>query len=89
MAAMTDAAIIQRASDNASNILGLNQDKVSDHLTVVRIYLALNQLYGSNEDLMRHWIATYNNHLGYCPVIGIEGDNADDVLSYLESMLFL
>ena len=86
---MTDAELLQKASNNASNLLGLDQDKISEHLTVVRIYLALNQLHGGDENLMRHWVATHNNHLGYCPVVGIEGNNADAVLSYLESMLFL
>lgn len=85
---MTDAALLERASNNASVILGLDQDKVSDHLTVVRIYLALNQLYGGDVELMKHWTTTHNYHLGYCPVVGIEGDNADEVLSYLESNVF-
>lgn len=86
---MTDAVLIQKAANNASVILGLDQDKVSDHLTVVRIYLALKQLYGGDVELMKHWTITHNKHLGYCPIVAIEGDNADDVLSYLESNIFL
>lgn len=86
---MTDAELIQKAAANASIILGLDQSKASDHLIVVRIYLALNQICGGDIELMKQWATTYNKHLGYCPAAGIEGNNADDVLSYLESSIFV
>lgn len=86
---MSDTALLEKASNNASVILGLDQSKISDHLTVVRIYFALNQLYGGDVELMKHWTITHNKHLGYCPIVGIEGDNAEEVLSYLEGNVFV
>jgi hypothetical protein len=86
---MTDYELIEVACKNATKILDLDYNKVSDHLSLVRIYFGLSHMLGGNEELMRHWIKTHNKHLGYCPIDGIESDKTSDVLTYLEGNLFL
>lgn len=84
---MTDTELIKKAATNASAILDLPAIN-SDHLTVVKIYLILSQIYGSDTDLMKHWIHTYNKHLQYIPLEGISDNRINDVLAYLEEFIF-
>lgn len=84
---MTDTELLEKAATNAGTLLDLPTNN-SDHLTVVKIYLILSQIYGSDTDLMTHWVHTYNKHLHYIPMEGITDDRINDVLSYLEEFIF-
>lgn len=86
---MNDSELIEVACKNAIKILDLNHDKVTDHLSVVRIYFGLSHLMSGDEELMRGWVRNHNEHLGYCPIDGIEDNKMNDVLNYLEGNLFL
>lgn len=84
---MTDNELIQKAATNATALLGLPVIN-SEHLTVVKIYLILFQIYGSDVELMKHWVHTYNKHLKYIPLEGISDNRINDVLAYLEEFVF-
>ena len=84
---MTDSELIEKAATNATALLDLPVIN-SEHLTVVKIYLILFQIYGGNTDLMKHWVHTYNKHLQCIPLEAISDNRINDVLAYLEEFVF-
>ena len=86
---MVNHELTEKACKNACEILGLNFNKIDDHLDVIKIYLALSQLMGGDVELMKHWIHTHNKHLKGKPIKHIEKTKTSDVLRYVEGILFV
>ena len=58
-----------------------------DPAKLLEMYSCLWVLFGNDEELMRHWLSTYNNHLKFCPGAHLTDSRMDDILRYLQGMV--
>lgn len=64
----SDTEIINSAFEKVLSILQLPQNGYyTNKLLVIRLYAELNSKFGGCKENMRHWLNTYNNHLGFSP----------------------
>ena len=81
----TNEEILDAAAIKASEILGVPHTHL-DKTMFLYFFTLLHERFGGDEELMRHWIDTYNKHLNFCPGVQLT-DNVtlDKVIAYLES----
>ena len=84
---MTDEEFLKRIATKAANILHMPLGDI-DPAQLLRMYSCLSVLFGNDEELMRHWISTYNNHLKFCPGAYLTSEyHMNKILGYLDSMI--
>jgi hypothetical protein len=83
----TDTEILDEAALKVSEILGITVSEINK-IKFIQMYSLLYTIMGGDEELMRHWINTFNSHLNFCPVDELtDGASFDRILGYLESFL--
>jgi len=81
----TDQEIIDDAATKASQELHLPLNGCVDKLSLLRMWKALYAVNGGDADLMRHWLNTHNNHLGFNPASRLCDEySLSKIISYLE-----
>lgn len=81
----TDQEIIDDAATKASQELHLPLNGCVDKLCLLRMWKALYAVHGGDAELMRHWLNTHNNHLGFNPATRLCDENSLNwMISYLE-----
>jgi len=84
---MTDDEFLKRIATKAANILHMPLGDI-DPAKLLHMYSCLSVLFGGDEELMRHWISTYNNHLKFCPGAYLTSEyHMDKILGYLDAMV--
>ena len=84
---MTDDEFLKRIATKAANILHMPLGDI-DPAKLLHMYSCLSVLFGEDEELMRHWISTYNNHLKFCPGAYLTSEyHMDKILGYLDAMV--
>lgn len=85
---MTDTEeFLKDIATKAANILHMPLGDI-DPAQLLRMYSCLSVLFGNDEELMRHWISTYNNHLKFCPGAYLTSEyHMNKILGYLDSMI--
>jgi hypothetical protein len=84
----TDQEILDGVVLKVSEILDITVGDI-EKTKFIYLYTLLYNMMGQGPDgdaNMRHWMKTYNNHLGFCPVDGLI-DRISEIISYLESFL--
>jgi hypothetical protein len=84
----TDQEILDGVVLKVSEILDITVGDI-DKTKFIYLYTLLYNMMGQGPDgdaNMRHWMKTYNNHLGFCPVNELE-NRISEIISYLESFL--
>jgi hypothetical protein len=86
---MTDAEeLLKNAATKAANILHMPLGDI-DPTQLLRMYSCLYVLFGGDDELMIHWISTYNNHLKFCPGAYLTSEyHMNKILGYLEGMVY-
>ena len=81
----TDQEIIDDAVSKASQELHLPMNGCIDKLNLLRMWKALYSVHGGDAELMRHWLNTHNNHLGFNPASRLCDEySLNKIISYLE-----
>ena len=83
---MTDEEFLKQTATKAANALHMPLGDI-EPLKMLEMFSYLHILVGGDKELMRHWISTYNNHLGYCPAAHLTDDRMDTTIEYLEAMI--
>ena len=84
---MTDTEeFILKIATKAAKVLHMPLGDI-DPAKLLEMYSCLWVLFGEDEELMRHWLSTKNNHLGYCPGEHLTDSRMDDILRYLQGMV--
>lgn len=85
----TDEEIINDAAIKASQELHLPLNGCVDKLSLLRMWKALYTCHGGDVELMRHWLNTHNNHLGFNPASRLCDEHSlGKIISYLEYFSF-
>lgn len=80
-----DQDIIDDAATKAAQELHLPMNGCVDKLSLLRLWAALYFAHGGDVNMMRHWLNTHNNHLGFNPASRLEDkDSVGKIISYLE-----
>ncbi len=81
-----DQEILSRASGEVLKILSLSGEAVVwSPLQLLRLYDNLATMFGGDEELMRHWLSTYNTHLRLVPKLAPVPEPIND---YLEAFRY-
>ncbi len=81
----TEQDIIDNAANKAAQELHLPLNGCVDKLGILRMWSALYAVYGGDTELMRHWLNTHNNHLGFNPATRLcDETSLGKIISYLE-----
>ena len=83
---MTDEQFLKQTATKAANALHMPLGDI-DPAQLLRMYSCLSVLFGGDEELMRHWISTYNNHLKFCPGAHLTDARMNATLRYLQGMV--
>jgi hypothetical protein len=84
---MTDAEeLLKTAAQKAANILHMPLGDI-DPAKLLHMYSCLSVLFGGDDELMIHWLSTYNKHLGYCPGAHLTDARFDATIRYLQAMV--
>ena len=85
---MTDTEeFLKDIAQKAANILHMPLGDI-EPLKMLEMFSCLWVLFGNDEELMRHWISTYNNHLKFCPGAYLTSEyHMDKILGYLDAMV--
>jgi len=83
---MTDEQFILKIATKAANILHMPLGEI-DPAKLLHMYSCLSVLFGGDDELMIHWLSTYNKHLGYCPGAHLTDARMDATIRYLQSMV--
>ena len=83
---MTDEEFLKQTATKVANILHMPLGDI-EPLKMVEMFSCLYILVGGDEELMIHWISTYNNHLKFCPGAHLTDARMDDIIGYLEGMV--
>jgi len=84
---MTDAEeLLKNAATKASKILRIHLGDI-DPAQLLRMYSCLYVLFGGDEELMIHWVSSYNKHLKFCPGAHLTDARMDDTIRYLDGMV--
>lgn len=76
--------IIQNAAIKAAEIVDIQLNDI-DKLEFIRMVSNLSKVFGGDDELMIHWLNTYNKHLGFIPSSFLsDKDCLDDINNYLE-----
>lgn len=78
---LTDQELVDKAYNNAKMFLDV-ETEVANKLNFILFYSLLHGKLGGDKENMRHWLKTYNNHLGYIPKEKLN-DSMKDMLDYL------
>ena len=85
---MTDTEeFLKDIATKAANILHMPLGDI-DPAKLLEMYSCLWVLFGNDEELMRHWLSTYNNHLKFCPGAYLTSEyHMNKILGYLDGMI--
>ena len=84
---MTDEEFLKDIAQKAANILHMPLGDI-DPAKLLEMYSCLWVLFGNDEELMRHWVSTYNNHLKFCPGAYLTSEyHMNKILGYLQGMV--
>jgi len=83
---MTDEQFILKIATKAAQILHMPLGEI-DPAKLLHMYSCLSVLFGGDDELMIHWLSTYNKHLGYCPGAHLTDARFDTTINYLQSMV--
>ena len=84
---MTDEQkFLEKIATKAANILHMPLGEI-DPAKLLHMYSCLSVLFGGDEELMIHWLSTYNNHLKFCPGAHLTDARFDTTINYLQSMV--
>ena len=81
----TDSELIEDALLRASQELHLPMNGCVDKINLLRMWKALYAVHGGDKKLMRHWLNTHNDHLGFNPASRLcDETSLGKIISYLE-----
>ena len=85
---MTDTEeFILKIATKAAKVLHMPLGDI-DPAKLLEMYSCLWVLFGEDEELMRHWLSTYNNHLKFCPGAYLTSEyHMNKILGYLQGMV--
>ena len=84
---MTDEEFLKKTATKAANALHMPLGDI-DPAKLLEMYSCLWVLFGEDEELMRHWLSTYNNHLKFCPGAYLTSEyHMNKILGYLQGMV--
>ena len=83
---MTDEEFLKDIAQKAAKVLHMPLGDI-DPAKLLEMYSCLHILLGGDDELMRHWLNTHNNHLGYCPGAHLTDARMNDTLRYLQGMV--
>ena len=85
---MTDTEeFLKDIAQKAAKVLHMPLGDI-DPAKLLEMYSCLWVLFGNDEELMRHWLSTYNNHLKFCPGAYLTSEyHMDKILGYLDAMV--
>ena len=85
---MTDTEeFLKDIAQKAAKILHMPLGDI-DPAKLLEMYSCLWVLFGEDEELMRHWLSTYNNHLKFCPGAYLTSEyHMNKILGYLDGMI--
>jgi len=84
---MTDEQkFLEKIATKAANILHMPLGDI-DPAKLLHMYSCLSVLFGGDDELMIHWLSTYNKHLKYCPGAHLTDARMDATIRYLQSMV--
>lgn len=91
-----DTGLILLASTRAAYLLGLDRTYISSmgavsngstHLQILKVYLLLHDILGSEGDVISRWMRSYNTYLCGIPLDLVKTNNGrDDLITYLSVM---
>ena len=84
---MTNEEFLKNTAQKAANILHMPLGDI-DPAKLLHMYSCLSVLFGEDEELMMHWLSTYNNHLKFCPGAYLTSEyHMNKILGYLDGMI--
>jgi len=84
---MNDEQFLKNTAQKAAQILHMPLGEI-DPAKLLRMYSLLHVLFGGDEELMIHWISSYNNHLKFCPGAYLTSEyHMNKILGYLDGMV--
>ena len=84
---MTDEEFLKDIAQKAAKVLHMPLGDI-DPAKLLEMYSCLWVLFGNDEELMRHWLSTYNNHLKFCPGAYLTSEyHMNKILGYLQGMV--
>ena len=84
---MTNEEFLKDIAQKAAKVLHMPLGDI-DPAKLLEMYSCLWVLFGNDEELMRHWLSTYNNHLKFCPGAYLTSEyHMNKILGYLQGMV--
>jgi hypothetical protein len=84
---MTDEQFLKQTATKAANALHMPLGDI-EPLKMLEMFSCLYVLFGSDEELMIHWLSTHNNHLKFCPGAYLTSEyHMNRILGYLDGMI--
>ena len=84
---MTNEEFLKDIAQKAAKVLHMPLGDI-DPAKLLEMYSCLWVLFGNDEELMRHWLSTYNNHLKFCPGAYLTSEyHMNKILGYLDGMI--
>ena len=82
-----DEEFLKKTATKAAKVLHMPLGDI-DPAKLLEMYSCLWVLFGNDEELMRHWLSTYNNHLKFCPGAYLTSEyHMNKILGYLQGMV--
>ena len=84
---MVDEEFLKQTATRAANALHMPLGDI-EPLKMLEMFSCLHILLGGDDELMRHWISTYNKHLEFCPGAYLTSEyHMNKILGYLDAMV--
>jgi len=85
---MTDEQFLKQTATKVANILHMPLGDI-EPIKLIQMVVCLDILLGGDDELMRHWVNTHNNYLGFCPAARLTDEQSmSKIIGYLESMCY-
>ena len=84
---MVDEEFLKQTATRAANALHMPLGDI-EPLKMLEMFSCLHILLGGDDELMRHWLNTHNNHLEFCPGAYLTSEyHMNKILGYLDGMI--
>ena len=84
---MTDEEFLKKTATKAANALHMPLGDIEPG-KLLQMFIRLDILFGGDDELMRHWVNSHNNHLKFCPGAYLTSEyHMDKILGYLDAMV--
>ena len=84
---MNDEQFLKQTATKVANILHMPLGDI-EPIKLIQMVVCLDILLGGDDELMRHWVNTHNNHLKFCPGAYLTSEyHMNKILGYLQGMV--